>query len=582
MIPLTSNSEHQVTHSWPIWLATIIGLAGVLAWPAMSAPILLDDLDTFQHVAGFNGWADVFKADVFGLFRPIKTSIYYAFSQQETLDLKLWHSMVLSSFLLSIGAVFGMLRRLLRSDTGALIGCAMWALTPTQACLAVWMSCINISLCVAFLCLFVVFHLKATQGQEKQRYSLLVGTAALLLAQFSYETAVSGIAIAILIDFFLDPNRALSRKIRPYVFYGVVTAIFLGIRHWAGASVEAHNHNLGFEPDLEPWKQSLSAPWFTQQHLLMWLIPLGRVEFASTYLWGKSASVLDLILAWTFMLGLLGTAWWIRRSAPFVALGITWFLAALFPCSNLVPISSGPIDDYYLILPSIGLVIAVVGLLQNCLGRIPTTDSPPSSRRAIFMTLAASLLLWRASLIPFFALQCNLWNTPLELFSRSAATRDYQFLSKTLVARELYQSQHFQEAVDLASEAIEDAPWHIGALVVKALSLSQLERYDEALDSFRLVLESGHMDRKFYPTALLEIARIHGKRGDDWQLSRDTLMPILEGGTSEYQIKAIHLLADIYASRDMNDRAVATLQKGIQLYPEHAEFGQQLASIEAR
>lgn len=581
MKPLISDSDQKEVHSSPIWLLAIVSVAAVLAWPAMSAPILLDDEDTFRHVANFTGWADVFKADVFGLFRPVKTSIYYAFSQQPELNLKLWHTMVLSSFLISVIAVFGMLRKLLRSDAGALLGAAMWALTPTQACVAIWMSCINISLCVTMLCLFIVLHLNAAEKGENRVARFFPAAGALFLAQCSYETAVSGIALAVLIDWLLPSKRPLALRVRAYVCYGAVTIAFLGIRLWAGSSMEAHNHNLGFEPDLEPWKQSVSSPWFALQHLLMWLAPLGRIEFASTYIWGKSASMLEIAIAWIVMLGFLVTAWGIRRRTPMISLGMFWFLGTLFPCSNLVPISSGPIDDYYLIIPSIGLVISVIGILHLCVSRTPLQSSGPLNYRAGLLTIIACLLVWRASLVPFFGLQCSLWKNPLELFSRSAASRDHQFLTKTLAARELLQQGFHEDAAKLASEAASEGTWHPGALVVQGLALSRLERQEEALAVFNKLFQFDSMDRRFLHVSLIEVARIHGKRGDDWKLSRDALLPILEGDPDNYQIQAIHLLADIYATRDMKDRAIATLNRGIELHPGHTAFTQQREEIQA-
>ena len=67
MITLASDNHHKSLHTWPLWLTVLIVMTAALTWPAMKAPILLDDESSFRHVSEFTGWSDVFKADAFGL-----------------------------------------------------------------------------------------------------------------------------------------------------------------------------------------------------------------------------------------------------------------------------------------------------------------------------------------------------------------------------------------------------------------------------------------------------------------------------------------------------------------------------------
>ncbi len=580
MLSLSSDSKHEVIHSWPIWLTAIIGIAAVMAWPAMSAPILLDDEDGFRHAAQFKGWLDIFQADAFGLFRPVKNAIFYGFGQQEDINLTTWHGLILTFFLLSILAVFAFLRTLLRSDLGALIGTTIWGLTPTQSCLAVWMRCLNISMCVTFIVGFLLLHIRACRSSKRLNWHHASAVLLMFLAQSSYETAVVGVGLAFLIDEIWLEKRPLKERMGPYALYTVVTIAFLSIRFAVGASMEVHSRNVGFDPDIEPWQLTASAGWFTQQHLLMWIAPLGRIEFASCYLWGLSASSLEISIAWILMLGLLTGAWFLRKPMPLVSLGIFWFFLTGFPSSNVIPIAAGPIEDYYLIIPSMGLTLAFVSMLHWILQHSLSKQRDGSSmRRPLFLILAGGLVLSRAFLIPFFGLQAAVWKEPLELYLRVTETRPYQFSTKALAARELLNDQRFEEAAFLAGVAASEGPWYSPAHLVKGMALRQTGEIDEAIEALQQVISLNSAKSLFHQSASLELANIYASTKDDWAEARRHLLSVLEHGNHENRILAIHKLAEVYRRHKMAEKAIETLQRGIKLYPEHVEFHEHVKAI---
>lgn len=580
MITLASDNHHKSLHTWPLWLTVLIVMTAALTWPAMKAPILLDDESSFRHVSEFTGWSDVFKADAFGLFRPAKNAIFYLFAPGDSINLTLWHSLVLASFLVSIAAVFFMLRVLLRSDLGALVGATIWTLTPTQSCLAVWMSCINISMCVIFLAVFVMLHIRASKSDKPMSGTFILASLSMFLAQASYETAVASAGLAFLIDELIEERRPFKRRLPAYILYSAVTLGFLAIRFIAGTNVESHGLNEGFHPDIEPWQQSASAGWFMMQHLLMWLAPLGRIEFASTYLWGVSATPLELVLSWCAVITLLLTAWFSRKSMPLLSLGLLWFFGTSFPSSNVVPISAGPIEDYYLIIPSIGLVIAVIGILQHLL-------SARQSKRPGRMTrfspaapaLIACILIWRGSLVPFFAFQASSWNTPLELYLRCADSRTHQYQLKALAARELFMAGRFEESAILSAEAYQEGPWHQTAILLHGFSLNHTGEPGRAAEILDELLSTKKPSNASFQAASVEMARIQIRQGESWETARETLLPVLQYGAARYQIDAIHILAEIYDINGMRTKALQTLERGIATHPNHTAFVTQMNAI---
>jgi len=85
---------------------------------------------------------------------------------------------------------------------------------------------------------------------------------------------------------------------------------------------------------------------------------------SATLFWGR------VVLSWSCLGILSWGAWRLRKEAPAVGIGLLVYLAWFFPVSNLVPLRNGPYADYYLVLPSIGLAMAFVGVLQAASARL--------------------------------------------------------------------------------------------------------------------------------------------------------------------------------------------------------------------
>jgi tetratricopeptide (TPR) repeat protein len=58
---------------------------------------------------------------------------------------------------------------------------------------------------------------------------------------------------------------------------------------------------------------------------------------------------------------------WIRSRKPLLFLSLGWYALALFPMANVIPLRNGPICDYYLFLPSLGLAVFISWLVQSAL-----------------------------------------------------------------------------------------------------------------------------------------------------------------------------------------------------------------------
>jgi tetratricopeptide (TPR) repeat protein len=577
--PITPN------HRTPVWLEALgiillMALVCLLAWPGMKAPLLLDDVDQMIHAKGFLSWKDCIGRDCYGLFRPVKNLIYYSFGD---LSLFTWHSLNLSIYLGSVLAVFLWLRRLLGSFAWALTAAALWATCPTQASSAVWMSCANISLAITLACACLYGHDLAQSKPGANLKLTALACLCLFLAQCSYEAAVSVPALCVLVD-LLRKRPLFSRvTLARYALLAAVTLAYLVIRSRLGAVLSAFSANPCFAPNLTGWQLSLSAPWFLWRHFSMWLMPAGRIEFCGTYIWGISATPWDLAAAWAWLLLLTGAVIFSWKRHPWVACGVLWFLIASFPSSNFIPIWAGPIADYYLVFPGIGLAIALVGCAKAILEWIKRERLDPESQRPLIGgAVLFFVAFWRLLCLPLFWLQASLWCRPLELFLRCDLTRPAQFQVQALAARELLASGQPEQAKELALQSYSTGPWHgTNSLILGRVAYDTAD-YTEAEQRFREVLRNTLDQTPTHDYAQFYLAQTFMAQESKRQLVRETLLPLLSNPRSASHLDAINLQIDYYLARNQPNDAHRTAAKAVQLHPENRQLIGRLKDIETK
>ncbi len=568
----------------PVWSETLavsllLALVCLLAWPGMTAPLLLDDLDQMNHVSAFNSWRDCFGRDVYGLFRPIKNIIFHAFGNLSIFN---WHALGLSLYLATIPAIYLFLRRFLESPLWAFIVVTLWATSPTQVSTAVWMSCANISLAIMFTGACLFFYDLSQAGTNRYFRFTLLTCLCLFLAQTSYETAVAVPALCVLVDAIrrrpLFTRQAMSR----YALLAVVTVIYLVVRTQFGAkySVAA---NSGFIPGSPGWQLSLSAPWFLWRHFSMWLMPAGRIEIFGTYLWGISASPWELAAAWAWLISIVGLIVCTWRCQPWIACGLLWFLATSFPASNFIPLWVGPIADYYLVFPGIGLAIALAGCAKSLAAWCKRESANPESRKIL---IGGSLLcvgvMWRILCIPLFWLQADLWSRPLELFVRCDLTRTAQFHAQMIIARELMLSGHLQEAKELALKSHEMAPWFGNTSMILGRVAFDNKDYPEAEKRLLEAIRNSPEKSSVGEYSRYYLANTYFSQENKRHLVRETLMDLLNNPRSTCYLPAIHLHIQCYIAQNKLDDALRAATKAVKLNPENAELAELLKTVEAK
>jgi len=483
---------------------------------------MLDDLDQTNYVGGFTSWQDCFGRDCYGLFRPVKNLIYYGLGD---LALFKWHALNLSVYLGAVVAVYLFVRRLLGSPLWALAAVTLWATSPTQVSTAVWMSAVNLSLAIALTCACLCFHDLSRAKSGRALGLTALALLSLFLAECSYETAVAVPGLCVLVDALRKRSLFSRAAILHYLSLAAVTLFYLAIRAHAGAVLSKYGM-LGIAPDITSWQLSLSAPWFLWRHFSMWLMPLGRIEFCGTYVWGISAAPWELAAAWVWLFLLMGLIFLTWKRAPWVAFGLLWFLVSSFPSSNFIPIWAGPIADYYLVFPGIGLAIALLGVVKALLDWIQQERlNPESQRQLIGGALLCFIAFWRLLCIPLFWLQAGLWCRPLELHLRCELTRPGQFQNQTSVAMELLHDGNLAQAKEWALKSYETAPWFgPNSVILGSVALENAD-YTEAENRFREALDKIPDNTPTHDYCRFQLAKTFMAQESKRQLIRETRHP---------------------------------------------------------
>ncbi|MEI6655997.1 MAG: tetratricopeptide repeat protein [Verrucomicrobiota bacterium] len=561
-------------------VALLLALVALLTWPAIRVPLFLDDLNQMTHVSGFTSWQNCIGRDSFGLFRPVKNLIYYGLGD---LSLFNWHVLNLLVYLVSILSVYLFLKRLLGSWGWAFAAAAIWATCPTQVSTAVWMSAANISVAIVFTCACISFHDLSRQTSGRQRGLVTLTCLCLFLAECSYETAVVAPALCVLVDALRKRPLFSRAAIKHYAILAAVTLLYLAIRSRLGATHSQQGMNCGFAPDAAAWQLTLSAPWFLWKHFCMWLMPFGRIEFCSTYLWGISASYSELAAAWGGLMLLLGSIFFTWSRQPWVAFGLLWFLVTSFPTSNLIPIWAGPIEDYYLVFPGIGLTIALLGCAKALIDWIERERMNPASQcKLVGGILLGVGGLWRALGIPLFWLQADLWCRPYELYLRCDLTRPGQFLVQASAARELLDLGNLEQAKELAQTSYATGPWNADSAVSLGRIALQTADYDTAEKRFREVLRIARANTPVHDYSQLYLAKTFMAQESKRHLVRETLLPLLNNPKSPFHLNAIDLQIESYLARKLPNDALRAAAKAMQLHPDNAHFKTLVKDIEQK
>ena len=505
-----SGAASPLQRPWLI-AALACALSVCIVSIALNHPMFVDDPYQIAYASGFTSWKSWWGPDVFGYFRPVKNMLFHgiAWNPQPVTA----HLVNLALFTAAAAAMAAVARRALGDGLAPAAAALAWVASPLLVSSAVWFSSANILVMIGALLGALLLHDRAGEaanaGRPAAAFAARAGSVGLFaLALLSYEHAIVWPALALLWD--VRRGRSWRACTPGALINGVVALLYLYARWKAVPDFQADPRLISAMSDARI--SSLSA-YFFLYHLAWWIVPFGRQQLLVTFIWGESAPGWMVAAAWPVFFAFLALTVWAWRRNHWAGFGLAWYLIASLPTNNFLPLRNGPLADYYLVLPSIGLAIAFgagVGALLRS-GR-------PAAR--VIAVLAG---VWLAACAVTALRWADRWNRPVEFFESSIAAHPAAFASRVALAEMLLDAGELDRALDTARAAVADASWsanahstlasihlkrgeyseavkatdaclaldpgQIIALGARGIALEHLDRLDEAQDAYRTLLQ---------------------------------------------------------------------------------------------
>ena len=426
---------------------------------------------------------------------------------------------------------------------------------------------VTAALVYALLC---VRRGRASAGDGWSRGAGWIGLACglLLLGTNAKETVVLFPALLLLHDLcfrqgvFAEPAE---RWLWPYLL--LLLACF-GSRFWlsvlSGSAPLAHTAGARA---LEPMPLLFTEAGITLAYVGQLLLPVG---LSAEYMTPVSEQLDASAAAGLMLVGsLAAVGLWNLRRRPLIGFGLLWFLVALLPTANIVPIENLRADRY-LYLPAVGFCLAAACCLLALAGWLA------SGRRnadRVFAGLLACLCLVYAGL----AFQrSRVWRDDLTLWQYTAARVPGSLRAQLGLMSAYQRAGRLDEALQVGREAARMSPTDWKLHLNLGLIHSQQQRPELALEELTQAAQQGGEGRPELADAL---AAAHFQAGRPERAVR-----VLEAGLerSPDEPRLVLALGKIEFAQAHYRAAVVSLERAAELYPREVEPLRLLAKTRLR
>jgi tetratricopeptide (TPR) repeat protein len=393
----------------------------------------------------------------------------------------------------------------------------------------------------------------------------------LFMALLSYESAVITLALVALHDAFMDRRRFRMRS--TFVYYGsfaLVTAGYLVLRFFLKGRNVIPNENIA---PMSVLQLSLSSGYFFLEHLMLFLWPFGKQSILGTFDFHAPSMHRTLTVSWIAIASIATLAWRLRRRTFIPLFSFAWFMIAFAPLSNVFPFYSGPLADYYLILPSIGPSFALAALTK-CTWDIFRRGKETGLRPAVAgLVLLLAVSVWWMAALTQTADWISAWNSEEELLSRALKARPNAFTVRALLARLASQDNRLEEAESLARQALSQAPWHLQCYYSLSDALKRKGDYDGALTVLR---EAGRIKPQD-PVLPVLMGLIQEKMGLSSDAEKSYRRALSLPWNYEYSKVACIRLAHAYFGSGRTAEGIEILELGAAVDPVEPAYHNDLA-----
>ena len=386
-----------------------------------------------------------------GYYRPVVLLSLWADSRLSGLFSSSYHLTNVLLHALNAVLVLLLLRRLLRSEGGALGGALLFALHPVQVESVAFVSARTDLWAAAFTLAAALLWLEERTSRKSPSWLGRAGSVmCFALAVLSKESALM-LPVVLLAWDVLAPQDLLHtvtpvwwRRNRFWIVAWAMTGVFLAAMRWGVAGVGMGAGTTG----------ALSY----MERGMVW----EYLRFSWVY--GAAALLcLGLFLAVAS-----------RRSRRLGLLGLVWTGAFLLPVSGIVPLSAAAAAERYLYLPSVGLCVVLGALLERL------ASGAVRRRTAYGVGIVLLLVMGTVSFS-----RSRIWRDELSLYSDLVRTSPGFAEAHYNLGIAYAKLGRDEEAAEKFRTAIRIMPEMVDAYIWLGNAYGKLGRYDFALDAYR-------------------------------------------------------------------------------------------------
>lgn len=419
----------------------------VMSFSVCNSWFVVDDRQEVFFVRENEILLNLFRFDVFGLFRPVKNLLFLVFTKMEGIGIRWCHVLAIVIGTLSFFPVRALCRRILGSEWKGLAAASVWLLSPTLVSSAAWLSCLNIRIMVALAALSMVCHDSAWDGEAFRPKRIVLAGIFLFLALISYECALAVLPILLLFDLILRPKRLATRDARTaHLAYWSIAALYLTLRTMASAKYVAE----GIWAEAARWQLAVSSPFFTAQHFASWFWPFGRFLVLGGYRWGV-VSVWTLACCAALGITTILLAILLCKRLPVLSFCLFFALLGFAPVSNCLGSGNGPYGDYYLTLASIGLsagCVEIASRLMRVHGRWST----------LALLVVALFALTRVAAVAEAARWARLWSDGIAAYEESCRSFPDIVSNRLLIIEYMSNEGRYEDALEIGRQIEKSLP----------------------------------------------------------------------------------------------------------------------------
>lgn len=335
-------------------------------------------------------WRRIFTSSVWAFqgigawgnfYRPLQVFVYWLLYRVAGPDPAVFHLFQLLLYSATVWLVYRIGRELLRSETVAFAGAALWALHPLHVEAVAWIAGLpEVGFGLFYLLGFLLFlRAERTPGRSARLHAL--AALAWWPALFFKEMAISLPLLLLVYWFFHPASDGWLKRLARLAPYGAALGVYAAIR----LHVMGHLTHL-FRPGTLSLPVLGASVGLLGEHTKIFFWPLHLSAFRAFDL----GSSLRSPWPWLTLLGLVAALWMGRRE-PRLGFLVFWWPVTLLPCLDIRQLSVPLLADRFSYIPSVGLCLALAfaGLVLA-----PAQIPSANAMRLGATSLAGVLLFW--------------------------------------------------------------------------------------------------------------------------------------------------------------------------------------------